>query len=335
MYRLIKQYRIKFSSVSIILALMIISSLDSCHLGQEPRPTFISYYDLNVVGTDGTGQKILVEKQARVFLLTGNGIVWRGNDPGIIMMNYDGSDMRWMYTDTQWADWTLTTGGDKILLSSHTNNYSQTAIYLMNIDGNNLIQLASEDGYIIDPHISPNLDEIAFEKNGSIATIQTDGSNFQIIKSKTDSSTFCMLPLYVDENTIVYFERTDSCFLVELFDKTKRTDKFIGTSSMCPAYGRVLSGSRLLCTYINTIKMLDLFTSKVSVIAQGFYATFSLDGTRIVYTDDRTIYIMNSDGSDARAVYTEKDAKKSIWEPELSPDNRCIVFQTMYTETIE
>jgi len=319
-------------AVFVILASIV---LTSCHTPTDGMPTTNTYWDLNIVQVDGSGHKILAHGGWEA-LPTDSAIIFAGDNFSLFIVKYDGSNLTQLYPSILWGDHALSPNGEKVLLASGSFESSGylSELYLMDPDGTNLVKLAPAKGWYAWPRISPDLDEVVFFRDGGIATINTDGTSLQHVKRKTDS-THCLYGVYIDENDIVYFEDANSLSCIRLFNRTSREDRLIGSlSAGFPAFGRVLVGSNLLFADLDTIKILNVYTSALSRVGLGFYASFSSDGSKIVGSDGRSIYIMDSDGTNQERKYTEVDSEKSISFPQFSPDGRFIVFQTAWTVTV-
>ena len=142
-------------------------------------------------------------------------------------------------------------------------------------------------------------------------------------------------PRYLDENHILYYEinHNNGSESARLFDKTNHTDKLIvahsGLSS--PYTGKVLQGDSLLCLN-GDFATIFVYTSDTLIeVARGYDATFSADGKKIVYHDLTHIFLQNIDGTNIQLVYTEQDQNKTVELPQLSPDGKFIIFQTLYS----
>lgn len=296
-------------------------------------PTFITYSQINIVGVDGSNHRVLAADDAWEPLVTSRSIIFTQDNFKIYSVNYDGSNKVQLYPNISWAHYTLTPDSGKVLLTSYLfqNNSYSNDLYLMNIDGSGLQQLAPVRDVYGYPHLSPNLDEIVFCRYGSVGTINVDGTALRFVRSKTDS-TFCDYALYVDQTHIVYFERGNLASSIRLFDKISGEDKLVAVfSSGFPAHGRALFGNKLLFADRDTIKILDVYTSIMQTPVKGYYASFSSTGARIVYGDNKTIWTANSDGSNQLTIYTEKDSVTSISYPQFSADDRSIIFLTGQT----
>jgi hypothetical protein len=204
----------------------------------------------------------------------------------------------------------------------------------MDANGTNLVKLGLTKGWYAWIHVSPDLDEIAFYRDGGIATMNTDGTNFQYIWRKADS-TYGTFALYIDETHILYEVTSSSSFTdsLRLFDKRSREDKFVGinSSEYFPIFGKVVDGPNVLISGVGGIKIFNVYTSAFKIVGLGFEATYSSDRTRIVASQDKTITTMNSDGSNVQQIYA--DSTVSIRYPQFSPDGKYVVFETLWSAT--
>ena len=320
-----------------VLAIMASTVLFSCTMPHDGMPTSITYWALKVVSADGSAHWTISDGGTGP-LLTDSAVVFvKGN--GLFKVKYDGSNLTQLHQGPRWGYHSLSLNGKKVLLSSDLFEKSGYVIelYLMNPDGTNLVKLAPAKGLYIWPRISPYLDEIAFLRDGSIATINTDGTNFQYVRMKTDS-TSCMFSLYVDQTHILYTESvtSGSSISLRLFDKTNRQDKLVGVYSpgSFPLYGKAVVGSGFLLAASDGIKIFNVYTSTFRTVGQGWYASFSSDGSQIVGSKGKNIFTMNSDGSNVQTIYTEMDSTKGIINPQFSPDDRYVVFQSLWTSIL-
>lgn len=321
-----------------VLAIMASTVLFSCTMPHDGMPTFITYWALNVVSADGSAHWTISDGGTGP-LLTDSAVIFVKGD-GLFKVEYDGSNLTQLHPGPRWGDHSLSPDGKKVLLASGFFEKSGylVEIYLMNPDGTNLVKLGPTKGWYAWPRISPYLDEIVFLRDGGIATINTDGTNFQYVRTKTDS-TSCMFSLYVDEAHILYTEDTKggSSISLRLFDKTNREDRLVGvyTPGSFPTYGRAVVGSGFLLAAHDGIKIFNVHTSTFQTVGQGWYASFSSDGSQIVGSQGKNIFTMNSDGSNVRTIYSEMDSTKGIINPQFSPDGRYVVFQSLWTSVLQ
>jgi Tol biopolymer transport system component len=301
----------------------------------DHNPQFTTYSEINIVSVDGSGHRILSDNPSfdGSPLPTKNGIFYENGNFTLYSMNYDGSNKSQLYPNILWDQRSFSMDESKILLSSGSfeNNSYYNNLYLMNSDGSNLVALAPAKGNYPNPHISPQLDEIVFIRDGSVLTIGVDGSHLQSIRTKTDSSR-CWNVFYIDQDRIFYVEQVNTLNSLRLFNKATRQDKLMGFFfGGWSTYGRVLSNGKLVYFDMGVIKVMDINAGSTSSLASGYYASFSSDGSRIVYSNNRTISIMNGDGSNQQQIYTERDSIKSVANPQFSTDNKSIIFMTSYT----
>ena len=132
----------------------------------------------------------------------------------------------------------------------------------------------------------------------------------------------------------MYFEQTKEIVTMRLFDKTTRQDRYIGTRPPgWPWNGRVLVNGKLVYNDRMMLAVLDVITSGFSSLRQGYFASYSKDGSKIVYLDfdAHSICMMNADGSNQQTVYTEPDPLMSPGFPQFSADEKYIIFTTEYS----
>jgi hypothetical protein len=291
---------------------------------------------MNRIQIDGTGYQVLAVGSLTDVVLTTNSIFFIKDYSSLFSMNYDGSNLTPIYPSVNWFDCRLAANGAKVLLTSFHSDSPLGAnnLYIMNSDGSNLQQLTLAMAEFSLAQISPSLDEILFERKSGIATANVDGTNLQYIRTSTDSSD-ALFPCYIDDNHILYCEsiHSDGSISVRLFDKSNHVDKLIVSHSQIgfPYSGKILQGDSLLCVERCSIKILESANEKIVNVAQGCSATFSVDGMKIVYTDGSRIYIQNTDGTNIQFVYSEQDQSKTVVLPQLSPDGKFIIFQTLYS----
>jgi Tol biopolymer transport system component len=326
-------WRKTYDLVSTLLAIMASTILQSCTMPNDSKPVYITHFALNVVLANGSAHWSLADGGSEATLTDSLVILHRENFT-LFSAKYDGSNLTQLYPGPLWGDHFPSPNGKKVLLASGFFEKSGylVELYLMDPNGRSLVKLAPPKGWYAWPRISPDLDEIVFFRDGGIATINTDGTNFQYIRTKTDS-TSCMFPLYVDESHILYFEDNSSGSLhgIRLFDKTRHEDQLVGShSGGYPVYGRGVVGPNLLLVDNGTITVFNIFTSNVLRLGKGFDASFSSDGLEIVGSNGKTIFTMDSVGNNVHTIYSEMDSTKSIVFPQFSPDGKYVVFETLW-----
>ena len=323
----------KLITVCVTIASCILASCDTC---TNHNPMHVTYADINIISSDGNGHRVILGERSYYanLLPTKYGILYANNNFSLYSMNYDGSNQSRLFSNIPWGDRYFSPDESKLILASDwlENNQYQNNLFLMNPDGSDLVPLSPQKGQYLYPHISPHLDEIVFIRDGGVATINIDGTNLQTIRVKTDS-TRCMYTLYVDQDRILYFEQASATASIRLFDKLTRRDKVIGTSAGgFPGYGRILVNGNLLFSDALMIKVLDIDAATISTLVQGYYPSYSSDGSRIVYVKGSSMYMMDAHGGNQQTMYTEQASTKSIGFPLFSADDKNIIFTTSYTE---
>ncbi len=250
------------------------------------------------------------------------------------MINCDGSGLALIYPDIGWGDWSLSPGGDRILLASLFNivDTSYAELYLMNTDGTGLVKLAAPPGWYATPRISPGLDQIAFGRGSGLGIIDSDGTNLRLISPPTGA--FCNYPMFVSQNELLYDEKDSSNLSLDhwnLLNTATGEVREVGTVSMTHApLGRVISRSNFIISDMDTVKVFDVFTPAVTRLGPGWGANFSANGSEVVAYGDSTPYVMDSMGGNRHAIFTATDPGRAIMEAEFSPDNQYMVFWTYW-----
>jgi Tol biopolymer transport system component len=101
-----------------------------------------------------------------------------------------------------------------------------------------------------------------------------------------------------------------------------------------PIYGRAVEGPNFLLGGVDGIRIFNVYTATSQTVGHGFYASYSSDGSQIVANQGKNIFTMNSDGSNVHTIYSELDSTKAIAYPQFSPDGRYVVFQTLWSVTL-
>lgn len=296
-------------------------------------PISQTYSDLNVVHLDGTDHKVIAEGGWEA-IPTDRSILFANGNFKLFEVDYDGSNLAQFYPSTLWGDHQLSPDGKKILVASGSFESAGylSEMYLVNLDGSNLTRLGPPKSAYAWPRISPDLDEIAFYRDGGIGVINADGTNFHYIKAKTDS-TSGSYAVYLDQNRVIYFENSNTFHYIHLYYKTSGEDTVVGTSSTGAfnAFARSVVGAKFLNLDNGSIRLFNFNTGEVLNLGSAWGASFSSDGSRIVANDAKSIYTMDTLGQKRSLIYTEQDSTKSINNPWFSPDNNYIVFQRMWT----
>jgi Tol biopolymer transport system component len=289
------------------------------------------YADLSIVRSDGTGYRTLAVGEYTKFTLTPANIVFIGGGSALYTVNYDGSKLGKLHTSLPWLDCVPALDGTQILLTGGT--VFASTLYLMDNDGGNLRSLSSTPDWFTLPQVAPQGNEIVFERGFGIVTANLDGTNIQSIRAKTDS-TDAWYPLYLDENHIVYTEsnHNTSAYSIRMFDKTNQLDTLLIATGAAFTFssGTLIHGDSLVFDDVGTIKVFLFSSQRTITVCQGYAATFSPDGHKVLFTLDNRIYSENIDRTDWRTLYTEQDPNKSIVFPAMSPDGQFVVFLESY-----
>ena len=156
-----------------------------------------------IINADGTNQIKLnydfIESHLVsnvIWFFDGKKIVF-GTNSGIYIMNSDGSNQTKLTPNNIWGDsLVLSPDGNKVAFSMPTNSYLVQELYVLNVDGTNLIKLSSYVASLI--NWFPDNKKIIFVANKNensnilnVYTINSDGSNRINLNSVDDFSPIC------------------------------------------------------------------------------------------------------------------------------------------------
>lgn len=318
------------------IVILIGSTLSSCNFSTGNK-NMTQDSQLEIIQPDGNGHRILTTDVGEIGVLTDDAVLFSGlNYSGVSEITYDGSNLTRFHPEIPWAPWEFSYVDHRVLLASFYSDSTghHNDLYLMNADGTDLVQLATPKGSYDSPHISPDLDEIVFCRGGALATIRSDGTNLDRIRSKPDGG-YCDNPFFLDESSIIY-RITDTTGVeedeqVRLFNTATRKDDLIGSFHSGLINSAV--GQKLLYIEFDNLLLLNVSTSQVTTLASNVSgAAFSPDGSKIVACNSTSskLFVMDSSGANADTIYTQPDSKKWFDGVYFSPDGRYIVFLTYW-----
>jgi|LGVE01.1.fsa_nt_gb Tol biopolymer transport system component len=238
------------------------------------------------------------------YLFDGSKVAFHGkvgSRTQVHIMNSDGTDEQQLSNDTKRTLWVpvFSPDGQWIAYDSE-GSFSTGEIYIMDIEGNNIIQVTDDPSSDWGPDWRPvsQTKKILFDSDidgdREIYTVDEDGSNIiQLTDNKTTDGLAFWSP---DNNRIVYFSDQDG-------------DDDIYTMNSD-------GSNKTQLTFNET---------------NDRAATWSHDGQTIAFVSSRTgnqeIFIMNHDGSNQRQLTF--NSTKDFW-PAFTPDDEYITYTTFY-----
>ena len=337
-------YPSRFATVSLALPLLLVLAaltFGSCALGDPGGHNRFGKdaTELHIIHADGSGDRVLaVGGPYYSLLLADSTFIACAGVGGLCLGRFTGSAIAPLYPGITWLDCSMSKDRTTVVLTSNVSGPND--LYTMNPDGTSLFKRNVAPGDYFQGMVSPRLDEFVFRRSTGICTMSANGSDLRTIDSSKGKA-FLSQERYVDEDRILYSADSGSVKAgpgdfgttsIVLFDKRTATGKLLVAHHQLGYFSQnVIWGDTLLCVEGGTIKLLDLGTGTVNTVGPGLWASYSPDGTKIVYTDNTRIYILDLHTGVSRVTYTEMDPSKSIEDPEMSPDNTFIVFCADYT----
>jgi len=206
---------------------------------------------------------------------------------------------------------------------------------MIDSDGNNSTIILEDLWGVYDVKLLSNKNIMiigAFENDGSSSIYYWDISNNYRIKIVDHESNMEDIAVSPDEEHILYISKYDGIYLMD-WDGENRREIHNGWCFFPISYST--DGSKLLYCIGNRIYTADSVGENIFAVTNDSlyaeYPTFSPDGTKIVFANNYSgfvvneLCIINMDGTNFKTIYSSPDYR--ILSPKFTHDGLAIVFE--------
>ena len=215
-------------------------------------------------------------------------------DVEIWVMNADGSNQHALTHSRYDFGPTWSPDGRKIAFSGSCLGCFQWALYVMNADGSDQRIISQNINGWNWPNWSPDGSKLAVVSSAGIYLVNTDGSNQTLLAQFDPEAWYWTRPSWSpDGSKIAVITQADCVPFIECYS-----------------------------SYILTVSADGSKLQKLADLSFGYGVCWSPDGTKIVFSDNSDLFVMNPDGSGITDITNTPNVYESepSWQPvELAP----------------
>lgn len=244
---------------------------------------------------------------------------------GLYAMNEDGSDVR-LLSNVLTYGFSLSPDGSKITYESIRDDMNGE-IYIANLDGTGVQRLTSHLGPDGGPVFSPDGTKIVFtslrDSEYGIFSMNVDGTGL----TRLANGQYGGLQFGPDGRHIVYNSYRDGkndIYIMDADGSNERRLTYTERDAYVPRFSP--DGSKIVFhsysedSFNDEIYVMDADGSNIRLVTQadsnGRDPAFNSDGTKIVFVNQFGIWVINTDGTNARRITREMDGAP-VWVKRL------------------
>lgn len=336
-----ERIRIILKITKYLLPVILLLKLCGCNYGHGGVniPTDTTGVNVIAVAEIENGKTKIIADGYFPRVLPNSNKVFYSTAKELSVINIDGKDAKVLLKSPLTSNqYSFTPDGEKVLITVY--NGSGIQLCIMNNDGTGLTKLLDMKP-ASDPlaGCSPKMDKIVVVNGYELATIDLTGSNYKVLRAKSDSTYFIHPRFLPDNDRIIYCERyktssnaPHSKDYIKILTLSTGKEITLGRYDVQSEFD-ISKDEKILFTDwpdVAKITVIDLKNNyKSTVLATGApWSSLSPDGKKVVYSGQIGINIVNIDGTGTRNIVPPSDTVRA--EPYFSSDGRLIVHEAVY-----